>query len=55
MDHFLHILSAPDNIPIVAMIFILGFVLYVAFKQAMENDRFLDEGRFQDMVDHMRN
>lgn len=54
MNNFLHILSAPDNIPIIAMIVILCVVLHSAVKQAMENDRLLDEGRFDDMVDHMR-
>ncbi|HEY9787898.1 MAG TPA: hypothetical protein V6D17_21095 [Candidatus Obscuribacterales bacterium] len=54
MEQFLHILTAPDNIPITAMVIIIAWVMYVAFKQARENDRLLDEGRFDDMVEEMR-
>lgn len=55
MEQFIHILTAPDNIPIVAMLFIVGFLLGVASKQAMENDRLLDQGKFDEMVQNMRN
>ncbi len=54
MEQFIHILTAPDNIPIVAMLFIICFVLQVAFKQAKENDLLLDEGKFDEMVEHMK-
>ena len=54
MNNFLHILSAPDNIPIIAMIIILAVVLQSSIKQALENDRLLDDGHFDDMVDQMR-
>jgi hypothetical protein len=54
MNNFLHILSAPDNIPIIAMTVILCVVLQVAIKQAMDNDRLLDQGRFDDMTEQMK-
>lgn len=54
MEQFLHILTAADNIPISAMVIIICWVLYVAFKQSVENDRLLDEGRFDDMVERMK-
>lgn len=54
MHQFLQILSAPDNIPIIGMVFILAFVMYVALKQARENDHFLDEGNFDAMAEHMK-
>lgn len=54
MEQFIHILTAPDNIPISAMVIIVTWVLFVAWKQATENDRLLDEGRFDEMVEEMR-
>lgn len=54
MEQFIHILTAPDNIPIVAMLVIISFLLAVAFKQAVENDRLLDQGKFDEMVENMR-
>ncbi|MBZ0184732.1 MAG: hypothetical protein K8F91_00670 [Candidatus Obscuribacterales bacterium] len=54
MDQFIQILTAPDNIPIVGMIFILIWVMYVAQKQTSENDQFLDAGNFDAMVEHMK-
>jgi hypothetical protein len=55
MEQVAKITTAADNIPIVAMLFIIGFVLWLAFKQAMENDALLDEGRFDEMANNMRN
>jgi hypothetical protein len=54
MEQFIHILTAPDNIPISAMVIIIVWVLYISYRQATENDRMLDEGRFDDMVEHMK-
>ena len=54
MNNFLRILSAPDNIPIVAMVIILCVVIYVAYKQAMENDKLLEESKFDEMAERMR-
>ena len=54
MNQFIQILTAPDNIPIVGMIFILIFIMFVAIKQARENDRFLDQGQFDAMAEHMK-
>ena len=54
MEQFLGILSAPDNIPIVSMLFILALVMTVAIKQMRENDRLLDEGKWDEMVEQMK-
>jgi len=55
MEQVLKIITAADNIPIVAMLFIVAFVLWLAFKQARENDALLDAGRFEEMANRMRN
>ncbi len=39
MNHFLKIMTQPDNIPIVGMIFLLVFFISLALKQALYNDR----------------
>src|ERR1700739_1280855 len=35
--------SAPDNVPIVALLFLVPFYVWYAFKQAVENDRLIDK------------
>jgi len=41
---FAAIVTRPDNVPIVAMVYLLGFFTWLAGYQAVENDRRLDEG-----------
>jgi len=45
MEHFLHNLTKPDNIPIVFMVILVGFFLGWALKQAIVNDRRIKEGK----------
>jgi hypothetical protein len=42
---FRQIVGKPDNVPIVAMLFIVAFLTWLYFKQAVENDRRTEEGR----------
>ncbi|MEZ6129941.1 MAG: hypothetical protein R3C59_14760 [Planctomycetaceae bacterium] len=42
---FRQIVGKPDNVPIVAMLFIVAFLTWLYFKQAVENDRRIAEGR----------
>jgi hypothetical protein len=35
--------SAPDNVPIVAMLFLVPFFTWLGIKQAVANDRLIDE------------
>ena len=37
------ILSAPDNVPIIAMIPLLAFYIYLAWKQAHANDVLIEQ------------
>jgi len=41
---FRQIVGKPDNVPIVGMLFIVGFFTWLAFKRANENDRRLEQG-----------
>lgn len=42
--NFADIVTKPDNVPIVAMIFLLGFFTWLATHRAVENDRRADRG-----------
>lgn len=42
---FRQIVGKPDNVPIVGMLFILGFLTWIYFRRAVDNDRRVAEGR----------
>ena len=42
---FRQIVGKPDNVPIVAMLFIVSFLTWIYFKRAVENDKRIEEGR----------
>ena len=43
-ENFGKILAAPDNVPIVAMIFVFGYFTWYALRKAVENDRRIEAG-----------
>src|SRR3989338_8813207 len=43
-EHFRHIVSTPDNVPIVGMIFIFSFFTWYAMKKAVTNDQRMEKG-----------
>jgi len=42
---FRQIVGKPDNVPIVSMLFIVGFLTWIYFRRAVDNDRRIEEGR----------
>ena len=44
-SNFFLIVSKADNVPIVMMMFAVGFVLWMSFRQAALNDQAMEEGR----------
>ncbi|MCA9057344.1 MAG: hypothetical protein KDA85_02550 [Planctomycetaceae bacterium] len=42
---FRQIVGKPDNVPIVAMLFIMGFFTWIYFRRSVDNDRRIAEGR----------
>jgi hypothetical protein len=42
--NFAKIVMKPDNVPIAGMLFLVGFFLWVAFKQAFDNDERMAKG-----------
>ncbi len=55
MQHFLHIVSLPDNIPIVMMLVVVIFFTWLSFREARKNDQLTEEGKeaqiYRRMVD----
>ena len=42
--NFRKIVTKPDNVPIVMLIFLVGFFVWLALHQAFENDRRIEQG-----------
>lgn len=43
--HFFHIITTPDNVPIVAMLVIFGYFTWYAMRKAVINDDLIDAGK----------
>ena len=54
LHQFLQILTKPDNIPIVFMLVLVLFFTWVGLKQALRNDRLIEEGRMDDILREMQ-
>ncbi len=54
LDHFLHILTLPDNIPIVGLMILLFFFTYLAFREARKNDQLIEQGREDEILERMQ-
>jgi hypothetical protein len=54
LHQFLGILTKPDNIPIVFMLVLVLFFTWVGFKQALRNDRLIEQGREEDVLKEMQ-
>jgi hypothetical protein len=53
-QHFLHILTLPDNIPIVGLMVLLFFFTYLALREARKNDRLIQQGREDEILERMQ-
>lgn len=53
-DHFLHILTLPDNIPIVGLMVLLFFFTYLGLREARKNDKLLEEGHEDEILERMQ-
>ena len=54
LQQFLQILIKPDNIPIVFMLVLVLFFTWVGLKQALRNDRLIEQGREEDVLKEMQ-
>ena len=51
---FLDILFKPDNIPIAGMLVLVLFFTWVGFRQALRNDRLIEQGREDEVLKEMQ-
>jgi hypothetical protein len=54
VGQFLQILFKPDNIPIAGMLFLVLFFTWVGLRQALRNDRLLEQGRGDEVLKEMQ-
>ena len=54
LTQFFTILLRPDNIPIAGMLVLVQFFTWVAFKQALRNDRLIEQGREDEVLGEMQ-
>jgi len=51
---FLEIATAPDNIPIVGMMFLIVFFTYLGLREARKNDQLIALGRQDEILKRMQ-
>ncbi len=49
MEQFLKIISKPDNIPIVMMMFLVAYYTWLGMRQAVQNDRLIAAGQYRQL------
>ena len=54
LRQFLDILLKPDNIPIAGMMVLVLFFTWLGFRQALRNDRLIEEGRADEILKEMQ-
>ena len=54
LHQFLDILLKPDNIPIAGMLILVLFFTWVALRQALRNDRLIEQGREDEVLKEMQ-
>jgi hypothetical protein len=52
-QNFLEILTKPDNIPIAGLLLLVLFFTWVGLRQALKNDRRIEEGKKEEILDEM--
>ena len=53
LENFLLIALKPDNMPIGAMLPVVGFVFWIAIRQMVKNDRHIKNGEKEKIWDEM--
>ena len=51
--NFLEIVTKPDNIPIVGMLILVIFFSWLGLRQALKNDKLVEEGREDEISNEM--
>jgi len=53
LQNFLEIVTKPDNIPIVGMLILVIFFTWLGMKEALKNDKLVEEGREDEIPNEM--
>jgi len=53
LQNFLEILTKPDNIPIAGMLLLVLFFTWIGLRQALRNDRLIEEGKKEEILKEM--
>ena len=53
LQDFLEIVTKPDNIPIVGMLILVVFFTWLGMKEALKNDKLVEEGRENEIPNEM--
>ena len=53
LHNFLEIVTKPDNIPIVGMLILVIFFTWLGMKEALKNDKLVEENREDDIPKEM--
>lgn len=53
LQSFLEILTKPDNIPIAGMLLLVLFFSWIGLRQALRNDRLIEEGKKEEILKEM--
>ena len=53
LENFLLIALKPDNMPIGAMLPVVGFVFWIAIRQMIKHDRLIKKGKKEKIWDEM--
>ncbi|HEX9880796.1 MAG TPA: hypothetical protein VGB25_11420 [Candidatus Binatia bacterium] len=53
LHNFLQIVTKPDNIPIVGLLILVVFFTWLGLKQAFRNDKLIEEGKKDDILNKM--
>ncbi len=54
VEHFLLILTKPDNVPIVGMLFVLVFFMGWGLKEGLRNDKLIEQGKRDEVAKDMQ-
>ena len=54
MENFWLIVSKPDNVPIVGMLFVVIFFIGWGLKEARRNDKLIEQGRRDEIIKDMQ-
>jgi len=52
-QNFLEIVTKPDNIPILGMLLLVLFLTWIGIRQAFRNDKLIEEGKKDEILDEM--